>query len=55
MRAIPELKIEIALRKYELPFEFSAKAKAQAARYPQSVSESDCEGRTDLRDLALVT
>jgi ribonuclease R len=51
----PGIEIEIALRKHELPFEFSAKAKAQAARYPQSVSKSDCEGRTDLRDLALVT
>jgi ribonuclease R len=51
----PGMEIEIALRKHDLPFEFSAKAKAQAARLPPEVRPSDYDGRDDLRDLALVT
>ncbi len=51
----PGVEVEIALRKHELPFEFSAQAEAQAARYPAKPRESDCKDRTDLRDLPLVT
>ena len=51
----PGMEIEIALRKHALPFEFSAKAKAQASKLSPTVRKSDMEGRIDLRDMALVT
>ena len=51
----PGIEIEIALRKHELPFEFGAPAKALASRLPAEVRPGDAEGRTDLRNLALVT
>ena len=49
------MEIEIALRKHELPFEFSAKAAAQTRRLPTEVRKSDWKGREDLRSLPLVT
>lgn len=51
----PGMEIEIALRKHDLPFEFSAKARAQAERYALQVQAADQKGREDLRSLALVT
>jgi ribonuclease R len=51
----PGMEIEIALRKHDLPFEFSAKAKARAAKLPTEVRKSDLKSRVDLRDLDLVT
>jgi ribonuclease R len=51
----PGVEVEIALRKHELPYEFSQPAKAQAARYPAKLREADLKGRVDLRDLPLVT
>jgi ribonuclease R len=51
----PGMEIEIALRKHDLPYEFSAKAERQAARLPDTVQAADAKGRVDLRDLALVT
>ncbi|OGA79821.1 MAG: ribonuclease R [Betaproteobacteria bacterium RIFCSPLOWO2_12_FULL_66_14] len=51
----PGMEIEIALRKHDLPFEFSAKAKSQAARLAPEVRPSDYQDRPDLRDLALAT
>jgi len=51
----PGVEVEIALREHELPFEFSAQAKAQASRYPSKPRESDYRDRLDLRDLPLVT
>jgi len=51
----PGVEVEIALRKHELPFTFSAQAAAQAARYPAKLRDADCRGRVDLRDLPLVT
>jgi len=54
--ADPGMEIEIALRKHDLPFEFSKAAKAQAARIPDEVRASDLGGmREDLRELPLVT
>ncbi|MCX9155105.1 ribonuclease R [Niveibacterium sp. 24ML] len=54
--ADPGMEIEIALRKHDLPFEFSKAAKAQAARIPDQVRPSDLGGiREDLRALPLVT
>ena len=51
----PGVEVEIALRKHELPFEFSAQAKAQASRFPAKPRESDYRDRIDLRELPLVT
>ncbi|HET9748558.1 MAG TPA: ribonuclease R [Casimicrobiaceae bacterium] len=49
------IEIEIALRKHDLPFEWSAAAKRQAQRLPSEVRPADRTGRTDLTELALVT
>jgi ribonuclease R len=51
----PGMEIEIALRKHELPHEFSDKAERQAARLPDTVQAGDAKGRVDLRNLPLVT
>jgi ribonuclease R len=51
----PGVEVEIALRKHELPYEFSAQAKAQASGYPAKLREADLKGRVDLRELPLVT
>ena len=51
----PGMEIEIALRKHELPFEFTNEAKRLAARLPAAVRASDREHREDLRALAFVT
>jgi ribonuclease R len=51
----PGMEIEIALRKHDLPNEFSDQAERQAQRLPDGVSAGDAQGRVDLRDLALVT
>ncbi len=40
---------------YELPVEFSEKVLNQAERVGKPVSEADCAGRRDLRDLQMVT
>ena len=53
--ADPGMEIEIALRKHDLPHEFSDKALAQARKYPKGVTKRDIEGREDLRELPLVT
>ena len=51
----PGMEIEIALRKHDLPHEFSLAARKQAGKLPSDVSERDLAGRVDLRELALVT
>ncbi len=53
--ADPGMEIEIALRKHDLPYEFSDKAQAQARKLPKGVVKKDLEGREDLRELPLVT
>jgi len=53
--ADPGMEIEIALRKHDLPFEFSKGALKEAKAMPELVEEGDASGRVDLRDLALVT
>ena len=53
--ADPGMEIEIALRKHDLPYEFSAAAKRQAARLPTTVQDADRKDRTDLTKLPLVT
>jgi ribonuclease R len=49
------MEIEIALRKFDLPHEFSKKALAQARAMPEEVRPEDWKGRRDLRDLPFVT
>ncbi len=53
--ADPGMEIEIALRKHELPFEFSSAAKEQSRRLPDKVRKMDWKGREDLTALPLVT
>jgi ribonuclease R len=53
--ADPGMEIEIALRKHELPFEFSKAAKEQARRLPDKVRKMDWKGREDITALPLVT
>jgi ribonuclease R len=51
----PGMEIEIALRKFDLPYEFSKKALTQTKALPDAVRDEDCAGRKDLRVLPLVT
>lgn len=49
------MEIEIALRKHQLPHRFSSECERAAAKIPDKVRKTDLKGRTDLRDLPLVT
>ncbi len=51
----PGMEIEIAVRKYGVPHEFSEAAQKQASRLPDEVVDADLEQRVDLRDVPLVT
>jgi ribonuclease R len=51
----PGIEIEIALRKHDLPFEFSKAAERQAKRLPEDVRPADRKSRVDLTALPLVT
>jgi ribonuclease R len=51
----PGMEIEIALRKFDLPHEFSKKALALARAMPDEVRPEDAKGRKDLRHLPFVT
>ena len=53
--ADPGMEIEIALRKHDLPFEFSKAALAENKALPDKVKKADHTGREDLRALPLVT
>ncbi|MBS0543609.1 MAG: ribonuclease R [Proteobacteria bacterium] len=53
--ADPGMEIEIALRKHDLPFEFSSEAKAETRKLPLKVRKKDWVGREDLTALPLVT
>jgi ribonuclease R len=53
--ADPGMEIEIALRKHDLPHEFSKAALDTARRLPKTVEAKDLKGRKDLRKLAFVT
>jgi ribonuclease R len=53
--ADPGIEIEIALRKHDLPFKFSAAAEQLAAEYPAAPGAGDLGSREDLRTLELVT
>jgi ribonuclease R len=49
------MEIEIALRKHQLPFEFSPEAKELTRKLPDKVRKKDRAGREDITDLPLVT
>ncbi len=53
--ADPGMEIEIALRKHDLPFEFSREALAENKVVPDKVAKTELDGREDLRTLPLVT
>lgn len=53
--ADPGMEIEIALRKHDLPFEFSPDAEEELQTLPLKVKKSEWAGRRDLRELQLVT
>ena len=53
--ADPGMEIEIALRKHDLPYEFSQEIERLAKKFPKGVRKEDFEGREDIRDLPLVT
>ena len=53
--ADPGMEIEIALRKHDLPFEFSPKVVDETRELPLKVKKAEWAGRKDLRDLPLVT
>ncbi len=49
------MEIEIALRKHNLPHEFSAEAVKLAESYPKLVQSADYKNRIDCRELPLIT
>jgi ribonuclease R len=51
----PGMEIEIALRKFDLPNEFSKKSLAAARAMPEEVRAEDLKNRRDLRDVPFVT
>ncbi|MFT6032398.1 MAG: ribonuclease R [Arenicella sp.] len=51
----PGMEIEIAIRKHELPHQWPAAVEQQAKSFSEDVTEKDFKGRTDIRDLPLVT
>jgi len=51
----PGMEIEIAVRKYGVPHEFSEAARKLAAKLPSEVLPADLHERVDLRDVPLVT
>jgi ribonuclease R len=53
--ADPGMEIEIALRKHDLPFEFSSKVLEETKALPDKVKKTEWAGRIDLRELPMVT
>lgn len=51
----PGMEIEIAVRKFDVPVDFSEQTLAQAAKIPQQLRPADYKDRIDLRDLAFIT
>lgn len=51
----PGMEIEIAVRKFDVPVDFSDAGAAQAERTPDSVRRTDLKGRFDLRDVPFIT
>ncbi len=53
--ADPGMEIEIALRKHDLPHEFSKQVLDAAKKLPTTVGAKDIKGRKDLREMAFIT
>ena len=53
--ADPGMEIEIALRKHALPHVFSRETERVCEKFPDGVTAHDRRGRTDIRELPLVT
>src|SRR3954470_16644237 len=53
--ADPGMEIEIALRKHDLPHEFSKQVESAAKKLPTTVGAKDLKGRKDLRGMPFVT
>lgn len=51
----PGMEIEIAVRKFEIPFEFSKETLKQTELFPDRVGRTDLRKRIDLRDIPFVT
>lgn len=51
----PGMEIEIAVRKFDVPVEFSEGAQRQADKLPDTVRKQDLKGRVDLRDVPFIT
>ncbi len=51
----PGMEIEIALRKHDLPYEFSADVEAHSTSLPKRVLKKEINERIDIRHLPLVT
>ncbi|HLS50746.1 MAG TPA: VacB/RNase II family 3'-5' exoribonuclease, partial [Burkholderiaceae bacterium] len=51
----PGMEIEIAVRKFDVPVDFSERAERQAARIPDVVRPADIKGRVDLRSVPFIT
>lgn len=51
----PGMEIEIAVRKFDVPYEFSREVIDQAEELPDEVTFKDLKGRLDLRDVPFVT
>lgn len=51
----PGMEIEIAVRKYGVPNQFSSAAMKEAEALPDEIRQEDLAGRVDLRDIPLVT
>lgn len=51
----PGMEIDVAMRSYQLPHEWSDKVMQELAKIPDAVVASDLKDRTDLRHLAFVT
>ena len=51
----PGMEIEIAVRKFNVPVDFSAKTLEQAAALPEEVQSADLDDRIDLRDVPFIT
>ena len=51
----PGMEIEIAVRKFDVPVEFSDAALRQTEKLPEAVKRNDLKDRVDLRDVAFIT
>jgi len=51
----PGMEIEIAVRKFDVPVEFSAAARKQVDKLPDTVRRADLKDRVDLRDVPFIT